>query len=203
MFKQKSSEKKLVLNPYFETLIKNAVFINQDIVVYPSNAPYPDNIKNVVKFLFGEGARLEQDVSNDMSCLRIKGASYVLNDAKTLDANWVCKEIKFDKDLEEHADKKYSETSEFGDETHYYYSKQEFIDEHNKDNGWHDLRKNPNDLPPMIEDERMISDSVWIHVENWGGEVGHFDYRKNAWIVRCMVVNLNVFAWMDLPKFEV
>lgn len=66
---------------------------------------------------------------------------------------------------------------------------------------WHDLRKNPDDLPPMIEDERMISEPVWIHVENWGSEIGHFDYRKNVWIVRCRVVNLNVLAWVDIPNY--
>lgn len=71
-----------------------------------------------------------------------------------------------------------------------------------KEHRWHDLRVNSNDLPPMIKDERMISDSVWIHVENWGSEIGHFDYRKMAWIVRCRIVNLNVLAWTNIPKFE-
>lgn len=33
---------------------------------------------------------------------------------------------------------------------------------------WHDLRKDPNDLPLMIEDERKISNNVYIHVKNWG-----------------------------------
>ena len=70
-----------------------------------------------------------------------------------------------------------------------------------KEHRWHDLRENPNDLPSMIKDERMISDSVWIHIENWGTEVGYYDYRKNAWIVRCRIVNLNVLAWIDIPKF--
>ena len=68
---------------------------------------------------------------------------------------------------------------------------------------WHDLRKNHNDLPLMIKnDERMVSDSVWIYIENWGTEVGHYDYHKNAWIVRCRIVNLNVLAWVDIPTFK-
>lgn len=74
--------------------------------------------------------------------------------------------------------------------------------ESERNHKWHNLRENPNDLPSMIKDERMISDSVWIHVENWGSEIGHFDYRKMAWIVRCRIVNLNVLAWTDIPKFE-
>ena len=67
---------------------------------------------------------------------------------------------------------------------------------------WHDLRKNSKDLPSMIKDERMISDLVWIHIKNWGTEVSHYDYRKNAWIVRCRVVNLDVLAWCEIPTFK-
>ena len=67
---------------------------------------------------------------------------------------------------------------------------------------WHDLRKNSKDLPSMIKDERMISDLVWIHIKNWGTEVSYYDYRKNAWIVRCRVVNLDVLAWCEIPTFK-
>ena len=67
---------------------------------------------------------------------------------------------------------------------------------------WHDLRKDPGDLPPMIEDERKISNNVWIHVKNWGTEVGHYDYRKKAWIIRCRIVNLDVLGWIKIPEFE-
>lgn len=74
--------------------------------------------------------------------------------------------------------------------------------ESKRNHKWNDLRENPNNLPSMIKDERMISDSVWIHVKNWGTEVGHYDYRKKAWIVRCRIVNLDVLAWTDIPKFE-
>lgn len=67
---------------------------------------------------------------------------------------------------------------------------------------WHNLMKNPNDLPPMIEDERKISQKVWLHVKNWGSEPGYYDYRKNAWIIRCREVNLPVLGWCEIPTFD-
>lgn len=66
---------------------------------------------------------------------------------------------------------------------------------------WHDLKKNPNDLPPMIEDERKISNMVWLHIHNWGTEEAYYDYRKCSWIVRCRIVNLDVIAWCEIPEF--
>lgn len=67
---------------------------------------------------------------------------------------------------------------------------------------WHDLRENPNDLPPMIQDERHISDRVWINVENWGTEDGYYDYKKNCWIIRCRIVNLPILGWCEIPTFD-
>ena len=66
---------------------------------------------------------------------------------------------------------------------------------------WHDLRKNPEDLPPMIKDERKISDTVWLHIHNWGTEEAYYDYRKCSWIVRCRIVDLDVIAWCEIPVF--
>lgn len=40
-------------NPVYETKIAKAVFINQDIVVFPSDLRVPNNLSEVVKFLFG------------------------------------------------------------------------------------------------------------------------------------------------------
>ena len=65
---------------------------------------------------------------------------------------------------------------------------------------WH---TDPNDLPPMIQDERHISERVWINVENWGTEDGHYDYYKNCWIIRCRIVNLPILGWIEIPKWEV
>lgn len=65
---------------------------------------------------------------------------------------------------------------------------------------WH---TNPNDLPPMIQDERHISETVWINIENWGTEDGYYDYNKNCWIIRCRVVNLPILGWIEIPKWEI
>ena len=67
---------------------------------------------------------------------------------------------------------------------------------------WHDLRKDPNDLPQKVEDERQISDTVWIHIDNWGTEEGYYDYSLKSWIVRCRVVNIPVIAWCEIPQFK-
>ena len=67
---------------------------------------------------------------------------------------------------------------------------------------WHDFRKDPNDLPPMIRDERKISNNVWLHIHNWGTEEGYYDYRKCSWIVRCRIVDLDVVAWYEIPQFK-
>jgi hypothetical protein len=72
------------------------VFINQDIVVYPKGEQLPDNFKEVVEFLFGEGACIKQDVVNSPSVLKIKGASFVLSGVKTINADWVCQKIEQD-----------------------------------------------------------------------------------------------------------
>ena len=67
---------------------------------------------------------------------------------------------------------------------------------------WHDLRKDQNDLPQMIKDERHISKRVWVDIRNWGTEYGHYDYNKNCWIVRCRIVNLPILGWIEIPEFE-
>lgn len=87
-------EKSILFSPVFETKINKAVFINQDIIVCPKGFSLPENTLNVIKFLFGEGARLEQDTANKSAVLIIKGATYILNGVKTLNADWTFKEIK-------------------------------------------------------------------------------------------------------------
>ncbi|MBR6401809.1 MAG: hypothetical protein IKS48_00330 [Eubacterium sp.] len=64
---------------------------------------------------------------------------------------------------------------------------------------WH---TDPNDLPKMIEDERKISQDVWLHIKDWGREVGYYDYHKNYWVVRCRQVNLPIIAWCEIPTFD-
>ena len=84
---------KIIKNPVFETKINRAVFINQDLVVVPQGR-MPDNISEVVKFLFGEDAIIMQDCANNHVSIKISNASYVLDNVKTLAAEWEYKEIK-------------------------------------------------------------------------------------------------------------
>lgn len=83
---------KIIENPVFETKIIRGVFINQDLVVYPQGR-MPDNLSKVVKFLFGEGSIVTQDCVNNHGCIRIKGASYVINNVKTLNADFIVTEL--------------------------------------------------------------------------------------------------------------
>ena len=55
---------KSLRSPTFETKIIKAVFINQDILVFPNREKTPNNLSEVVKFLFGEGAVVNEDLSN-------------------------------------------------------------------------------------------------------------------------------------------
>lgn len=80
-------------NPTFKTKIIRGVFINQDLVVFPQGR-IPDNLREVIKFLFGEGVIVKQDLINEHGCIRITGASYVLDNVETLNADWICEEIE-------------------------------------------------------------------------------------------------------------
>lgn len=84
---------KILRSPTFETKIIKAVFLNQEIVVFPDREKTPCNLSEVVKFLFGEGAAVIQDYVNNSACLRIIDANYVLNNVKTRCADWECKEV--------------------------------------------------------------------------------------------------------------
>lgn len=80
-------------NPTFKTKIIKGVFINQDLVVFPQGR-IPDNLREVIEFLFGEGVIVKQDRINNHGCIRITGASYVLDNVETLNADWICEEIE-------------------------------------------------------------------------------------------------------------
>ena len=92
----KEKEKKAVyISPLWETIINRAVFLNEDIIVYPSREEgLPDNFSNVIKFLFGERVTLKEDVVNGYPSLVIRGANFELRNAHTTNANWTCREVK-------------------------------------------------------------------------------------------------------------
>ena len=79
--------------PVFETKINKAVFLNQEIMVFPQGRT-PENLGDAVKFLFGEGAIAIQDCVNNHGCIRITGANYILNNVKTLGADWEWREVE-------------------------------------------------------------------------------------------------------------
>jgi hypothetical protein len=56
---------------------------------------------------------------------------------------------------------------------------------------WHDLRKNPNDLP---EDGRIVSDQE-------GNNVRYVE-RLNKWFYRHRTCKANVIAWCEIPTFD-
>ena len=86
---------KIIEKPVFETKINRAAFINQDLAVHPyGKVPY--NLTEAVKFLFGEGAMVTLDDRLNHGCIKITNANYVLENVKTLDADFLVtkKEIK-------------------------------------------------------------------------------------------------------------
>jgi hypothetical protein len=56
---------------------------------------------------------------------------------------------------------------------------------------WHDLRKDPNDLP---EDGRIVSDQE-------GNNVRYVE-RLNKWFYRHRTCKANVIAWCEIPTFD-
>lgn len=87
---------KSFITPKFETKINRAIFTHQDLVVYPdTDKGLPDNIVNVVKFLFGEGAIIRRDLSaSGYPKFTIEDACYELRNVSTNNADWTCREVK-------------------------------------------------------------------------------------------------------------
>ena len=91
----KSRKQIAYVSPLWETVINRAVFLNQDIIVYPDREKgLPDNFGNVIKFLFGEGATIKEDVVNGYPSFVISGASFELINAHTINADWTHREVK-------------------------------------------------------------------------------------------------------------
>lgn len=95
-YKEKEKkEEAIYLAPLWETIINRAVFLNEDIILYPSREEgLPDNFGNVIKFLFGERVILKEDVINGYPSLIISGANFELRNARTVDAVWMTREVK-------------------------------------------------------------------------------------------------------------
>ena len=65
---------------------------------------------------------------------------------------------------------------------------------------WHDLRKDPTDLPPMNDLSDILSKDVFLDT----GIIGYYNYNQKKWCVS-MGYRLDkpVLAWCEIPKFEV
>lgn len=91
----KPRKQKAYMPPLWETIINRAVFLNEDIIVYPNRERgLSDNFGNVIKFLFGEGATIKEDVINGYPSFVISRASFELRNARTVDADWTYREVK-------------------------------------------------------------------------------------------------------------
>ena len=93
----KVREKTVFISPLWETIINRAVFLNEDIIVYPRReGGLPSNFGNVIKFLFGEGVTLKEDIVNGYPSFIISGASFELRNARTVNADWTYREVKYE-----------------------------------------------------------------------------------------------------------
>lgn len=63
---------------------------------------------------------------------------------------------------------------------------------------WHDLRKNPNDLP-KLEDKGF---SWSIIVANQLGEACHYNYKKSCWETPLFTEIEGVIKWCELPTYK-
>ena len=62
---------------------------------------------------------------------------------------------------------------------------------------WHDLRKNPKDLP---KDSEMVVVCMEFDNETTDSEIGY--YYINNWVCNSVLRRKRVIAWMDIPKFK-
>ena len=66
---------------------------------------------------------------------------------------------------------------------------------------WHDLRKNPEDLPSRSDENEDKSNRV---ITDKG--IGFYHYRKGKWYTseneEAYLFARNVIAWCEIPKFE-
>ena len=62
---------------------------------------------------------------------------------------------------------------------------------------WHDLRKNPKDLP---KDSEMVVVCMEFDNETTDSEIGY--YYINNWVCNSVRRRKRVIAWMDIPKFK-
>ena len=58
---------------------------------------------------------------------------------------------------------------------------------------WHDLRKNPNDLPKDDRDYLVFTEECGVEIRNYFTDTKGFSCRPSRMVL----------AWCEIPKFEV
>ena len=71
---------------------------------------------------------------------------------------------------------------------------------------WHDLRKDPNDLPPRLDEHCSCSDSYYVQ---YGGKYGstdfaYYNFIENKWQRYEDAENVkgDIIAWCEIPLFK-
>lgn len=66
---------------------------------------------------------------------------------------------------------------------------------------WHDLRKDPDDLPKEIE---IYSVPVYVVSKQGNSDLAQYDHRRKLWNYKHTDEHIlyDVIAWAELPKFE-
>ena len=76
----------------------------------------------------------------------------------------------------------------------------EQLEELEKANEWHDLRKNPNDLPKRNNE---LTDRSDVIITDKG--IAHYNFRKQKWYVHNFECDMSfsegVIAWCEIPKY--
>ena len=81
---------KIKTNPLIETNVKRACFLEGSLMVYPcDDLKIPANYDKVVRYLFGEGARITEGNFNGHYCWIINGASFEIRNSTTINADYV------------------------------------------------------------------------------------------------------------------
>lgn len=66
---------------------------------------------------------------------------------------------------------------------------------------WHDLRKDPNDLPKEIE---IFSIPVYVVSKQGNSDLAQYDHSRKLWNYKHTDEHIlyDVIAWCELPKFK-
>lgn len=68
---------------------------------------------------------------------------------------------------------------------------------------WHDLLKDPEDLPKVCDDGTNASRYVWVKFKSGDTGVCYYDWDLLGWFANGYLEQFkNILAWCEIPKFE-